>query len=95
MDLLQYTANSDPEEIATWKELEKHSQATRLTDPEAMDIYDINPGQVVVTQSDLQMNLLEDEDETGDGKGETTWVALGLKLEEAQCISSHCKIFLC
>jgi hypothetical protein len=85
-DLMQYTANSDPEEIATWKELEKHAQETRLSNPESMDIYDINPGQVVVTRTDLQMSLLVDEDTTGGAKGETTWLALGLKLEEAQCV---------
>jgi hypothetical protein len=52
-----------------------------------MNIYDINPGQAAVTQSGLQMNLLEGEDENGAGKGETTWLVLGLKLEEAQCVS--------
>ena len=55
-----------------------------MTDPEAMDVYDINPGQAAATQSTLQLNLLQDEDEYGTGKGETTGLALGLKLEEAQ-----------
>ena len=52
-----------------------------------MDIYDIDPSQVAVTWSTLQLNLLEDEDEYGTDKGEMTWCALGLKLEEAQCLS--------
>jgi hypothetical protein len=55
-----------------------------LTNPKAMDIYDMDPSHKEVTWSTLQMQLLEDEDDTGDGKGETTWLALGLKLEEAQ-----------
>ena len=83
-DLRQYTVNSNPEEIEVWKEMEEKCQEVRLTDPEAMDIYDINPGQAAVTRSTLQLNLLQDEDEYGTGKGETTWLALGLKLEEAQ-----------
>ena len=83
-DLRQYTANSNPEEIEVWKEMEEKCQEVRLTDPEAMDIYDINPGQAAATRSTLQLNLLQDEDEYGTGKGETTWLALGLKLEEAQ-----------
>lgn len=86
MDLLGFTANSTPEEIEVWKEMEQTSQATRLTNPEAMDIYDINPGEAAVTRSTLQISLLEDEDQNGTGKGETTWLALGLKLEEAQCV---------
>jgi hypothetical protein len=67
-------------------------QEARLTNPEAMNIYDINPGQAAITQSSLQINLLEGEDEHGAGKGETTWLALGLKLEEAQYVSNHCCI---
>jgi hypothetical protein len=91
-DLEQYTANSDPEELEVWKEMEKACQEARLTNPEAMNIYDINPGQAAITQSSLQINLLEGEDEHGAGKGETTWLALGLKLEEAQYVSNHCCI---
>jgi hypothetical protein len=92
-DLEQYTANSDPEELEVWKEMEKACQEARLNNPEVMNIYDINPGQAAVTQSSLQMNLLEGEDENGAGKGETTWLALGLKLEEAQCVSNgHCML---
>ena len=86
MDLLHFSANSTPEELEGWKEMERESQANRLTHPEAMDIYDINPGQAAVTWSTLQISLLEDEDQTAAGKGETTWLALGLKLEEAQYV---------
>ena len=52
-----------------------------------MDIYDIDPGQVECTQSTLQLDLLQVEGETGAGKGKTSWLALSLKLQEAQCIS--------
>ena len=86
VDLLHFSANSTPEELEGWKEMERQSQASRLTDPEAMDIYDINPGQAAVTRSTLQISMLEDEDQTATGKGETTWLALGLKLEEAQYV---------
>lgn len=86
VDLLEFTANSTPEELEVWKEMEQESQAARLTNPEAMDIYDINPGEAAVTRSTLQISLLEDEDQNGAGKGETTWLALGIKLEEAQCV---------
>jgi len=62
-----------------------------------MDIYDIDPGQAEVTQSTLQLDLLQVEGETGAGKGETSWLALGLKLQEAVHIfacfaihSNHC-----
>src|SRR5271154_5193978 len=88
-DLHQYTVNSNPEEIEVWKEMEQKAQEARLNNPEAMDVYDIDPGQAAVTRSTLQLTLLEDEDEYGTGKGETSWLALGLKLEEAQCISIH------
>ena len=60
-----------------------------MNNSDAMDIYDIDPGQAAVTQSTLQLTLLGDEDEYGMGKGETSWLALGLKLEEAQCVSIH------
>ena len=70
--------------------MEHTAQEARVRNPEAMDIYDINPGHAVATRSTLQMNLLEDEDEKGAGKGETTWLALGLKLEEAQCVTVCC-----
>ena len=83
MDLLQFTANSTPEELEVWKEMEQQAQVTQLTNPEAMDIYDINPAQAAVTWSTLQISLLEDEDQNTARKGETTWLALGLKLEEA------------
>lgn len=53
-----------------------------------MGIYDINPGEAAVTQSMLQISLLEDEDQNGTRKGKTTWLALGLELEEAQCVVS-------
>jgi len=88
-DLHQYTVNSNPEEIEVWKEMEQKAQEARLNNPEAMDVYDIDPGQAAVTRSTLQLTLLEDEDEYGTGKGETSWLALGLKLEEAQCVSIH------
>jgi hypothetical protein len=85
-DLLQYTNNSTPDELEDWKAISIQCQEDRLTDPTAMDIYDIDPGQAAVTKSSLQMDLLVAEGETGDGKGETTWLALGLKLQEAQCV---------
>ena len=86
VDLLEFMANSTPEELEVWKEMEQASQATRLTNPEAMDIYDINPGEAAVTWSTLQISLLEDEDQNGARKGKTTWLALGLKLVEVQCV---------
>jgi hypothetical protein len=85
-DLLEFMANSTPEELEVWKEMEQEAQAARLTNPEAMDIYDIDPGEAAVTRSTFQISLLEDEDQNGTGKGETTWLALGIKLEEAQCV---------
>jgi hypothetical protein len=91
-DLLQYTLNSDPEELEVWKETEKACQEARLTNPEAMNIYDINPGQAAIKQTTLQIDLVENEDKNGAGKGETTWLALGLKLEESQCVFGFCAV---
>ena len=86
MDLLHFLANSTPEELEGWKEMEQESHMNRLTHPEAMDIYVINPGQAAFTRSTLQISLLEDKDQMAARKGETTWLALGLKLEEAQYV---------
>jgi hypothetical protein len=55
----------------------------------------MNPSQVVVMQTTLQIYLVENEDKNGAGKGETTWLALGLKLEESQCVFfGFCPVFL-
>ena len=49
-DLLQYTVNSHPDELEEWKAISRQCQEDQLTNPHAMDIYDIDPGQVEVTQ---------------------------------------------
>ena len=67
-DLLQYTANSHPDELEEWKEMSRQCQEDQLTNPHGMDIYDIDPGQVEVTQSTLQLDLLQVEGETGTGR---------------------------
>jgi hypothetical protein len=74
--------------------MEKACQEARLTNLEVMNIYDINPGQAVVKQTTLQIDLVENEDKNGAGKGETAWLALGLKLEESQCVFGFCTVFL-
>jgi len=86
-DLLQYTANSHPDELEEWKAMSRQCQENQLTNPHAMNIYDIDPGQAEVTQSTLQLDLLQVEGETSAGKGKTSWLALSLKLQEAQCVS--------
>jgi len=73
--------------------MSRQCQEDRLTNPHAMDIYDIDPGQAQVTQSTLQLNLLQVEGETSAGKSETSWLALGLKLQEAQCISLSADLY--
>ena len=52
---MQHTSNSTPEELEVWKEMEQKAQEARLTNPKATDIYDMNPGHAVLTQSTLQM----------------------------------------
>ena len=83
-DLDQYTANSNPDELKEWQEIAKQCQQDRLTNPQAMDVYDLDPGQAAITKNTHQLNLIEVEGGTGTGKGEASWLAHGLKLEEAQ-----------
>ena len=62
---MQFTANSTPEEVAIWKEMEHTAQEARVRNPEAMDIYDINPGHAIATQTqgarkdNIQRNILK------------------------------------
>lgn len=83
-DLEQYTANTDPDELENWKDIAKKCQEARLTSPDAMDVYDIDPGQAAETRTQSQLDLILAEGESGAGKGETAWLAQGLKLQEAQ-----------
>ena len=83
-DLDQYTENTDPSELQSWTDLAKRCQEARLLSPDAMDIYDIDPGQAGATRTQSQLELVLAEGENGTGRGETTWLAQGLKLHDAQ-----------
>jgi hypothetical protein len=49
-----------------------------------MDIYDIDPSQMVATRTQSQLELILAKGENGTRRGETTWIAQGLKLHDAQ-----------
>ena len=83
-DLDQYTENTDTGELQSWMDLAKECQEAQLLSPDAMDIYDIDPGQTVATRTQSQLELILAEGENGTGRGETTWLAQGLKLHDVQ-----------
>ena len=83
-DLDQYTKNTNTSELQSWMDLVKECQEAWLLLPDAMDMYDIDPGQTAATRTQSQLELILAKGENGTGRGETTWLAQGLKLHDAQ-----------
>ena len=65
-------------------DLTKECQEARLLLPDAMDMYDIDPGQTAATRTQSQLELILAKGENGTRRGETTRLAQGLKLHDAQ-----------
>ncbi|EFI26719.1 hypothetical protein CC1G_15640 [Coprinopsis cinerea okayama7 len=80
-ELLNETAT--PEQRARWKEELDEAQRNRLNDVSSMDI--LNPKiNKPPTMAKVRTNLMEKEKQMGAGIGVTSWIAFGIKIQQAQ-----------
>ncbi|PIL26690.1 hypothetical protein GSI_11217 [Ganoderma sinense ZZ0214-1] len=87
----ELTAGSDPAKCADWKREAEAADAARITDPAAMDIYDVATTPLP-TRKEVQIMLAQQElNEGGDAEqlGVADWIGTGLRIEETKLAVAH------
>ncbi|KIJ08742.1 hypothetical protein PAXINDRAFT_18134 [Paxillus involutus ATCC 200175] len=75
------TANTDQSLITQWIVQAEEAQTRCFANVTAMDIFDVQL-QCAPTRAEMQLQLAEDPAQPSSARGVTSWLSLGLKIEE-------------